>query len=73
MAKRINRAQLRGKPLEWFCKSAVTTTHEYSVTDERVFCTGMINLMDDEPLDECIQCGAFIRNMKPPKEEEHER
>lgn len=66
--KRVNRAQLRGRPLDPLCKKAYTTTHEYGPEDKRVFCYGFNSMMTDEPEYECSQCGAFIRNMTPPIE-----
>ena len=37
----INRAKLRGKPLDSECKRANRTTHEYGVKDDRVYCYGL--------------------------------
>lgn len=64
--KRINRAQLRGRPLEKDCNVAYTTTHEYGKDDNRVFCYGFIDKRNDEYLDKCKQCKAFVRNAEPP-------
>lgn len=66
--KRINRAQLRGKPLDEDCKKAYTLTHEYGEHDNRVFCMGLIDLMDDEPVTECEKCAAWYRNATPLQE-----
>lgn len=63
---RRNRAQLRGKPLDPWCKSARTTTNEYGLEDKRVFCLGRLDLMTEDPLEICVDCGAFIRNITPP-------
>ena len=38
---KITRTQLRGKPLEPYCKSANTTTHEFGKRDNRVYCYGL--------------------------------
>ncbi len=63
--KRVTRAQLRGQPLDPLCKKAHTTTHEYGLDDNRVFCFGWICRENDEPEALCEACGAFFRNMKP--------
>lgn len=67
--KRITRAQLRWQPLDALCRMAHTTTNEYGPDDKRVFCYGLIDATNDEPDRLCAMCGAFIRNMTPPKEE----
>lgn len=36
--KKVNRAKLRGKPLDSDCKTAHTSTGEYGNDDRRVFC-----------------------------------
>ena len=63
--KKVNRAMLRGKPLDEDCKSANTTTGEFGSADNRVFCYGWIDMMTDEYLEKCKECGAFIQNAKP--------
>ena len=63
--KKVNRAVLRGKPLDRDCKSACTTTGEYGNDDRRVFCYGIIDAMNDEYLTKCKECGAFVYNAKP--------
>ena len=37
----ISRAKLRGYKLDEDCKRANTTTHEYGLEDDRVFCRGL--------------------------------
>lgn len=64
--KRVSRAQLRGKPLDPLCKMAHTTTGEYGVDDKRVFCYGLYDLKNDELLEMCASCKAFVRNEEPP-------
>lgn len=65
--KRINRAKLRGEPLDEDCKKlAFTTTGEYGQDDKRCFCYGLVDLMRDEPLKKCCECKAFIDNATPP-------
>ena len=58
--RKITRDKLRGKPLDEDCKRAYTTTHECGSDDNRILCYGIIDLMDDEPLDMCKICGAFL-------------
>lgn len=67
--KTINRAQLRGKPLDSLCKRARTTRHEYGMHDNRVFCYGLYDCMTEEILDSCKNCKAHIDNAEPPEEE----
>lgn len=63
--KRVNRAKLRGRPLDSDCKKANRSTGEYGNDDRRVFCYGIIDMMNDEYLTKCKQCGAFVFNAKP--------
>lgn len=63
--KKINRTELRGKPLDSDCKEAHTMTHEYGQDDNRVFCFGIKNLMTEEPLEKCEACKAFVFNAEP--------
>ncbi len=65
---RINRAKLRGQPLDEDCKRAHTTTGEYGKEDKRVFCFGYIDCMYDELLDKCKKCKAHINNLTPLKD-----
>lgn len=43
----INRAKLRGKPLDSDCKKAYRTTHECGMKDDRVYCYGLYEDMSD--------------------------
>lgn len=61
----MNRVQLRGEPLEGFCKKAKTTTNEYGLEDKRIFCYGWIDNLTGDYLDECRFCGAHVYNAKP--------
>lgn len=61
----ISRAKLRGKVLDKDCKTAHTTSHEYGLEDDRVFCYGLVDLSTDEPLEKCKVCNAFIDNLEP--------
>ena len=67
MAKKTTRRQLRGKPLEDFCKTGfqMISTHEFGEEDNRQFCRGKIDLMNDEPFPECVNCGAWVYNAEP--------
>ena len=67
MNKRITRRKLRGKPLDDDCKKAITTTHEYGMNDNRVFCLGLRweGYEDIVYCDKCKECGALIDNSKP--------
>ena len=67
----INRAKLRGKPLDSDCKRANRTTHEYGPEDDRVYCYGLYEDMSDWMiLKKCRECGAFVDNAKPYGKEE---
>jgi hypothetical protein len=58
--KKINRAILRGKPLDSDCYKAKTTIHEYGKNDNRCFCLGLADRKTDEPIKKCVQCKAFV-------------
>ncbi len=64
----ISRRILRGKKLESECKRARTAAHQYGKNDDRVFCYGLIDCMNDEFLAECVTCGAFVDNAEPPQD-----
>lgn len=61
----ISRKKLRGKELDKDCKTAHTTTHEYGLDDDRVFCYGLEDRSTDEPFEKCVMCNAFIDNITP--------
>lgn len=61
----INRATLRGKPLDIDCLLARQSSHEYGLNDKRIFCYGLIDCMCDEYLEKCRKCGAFVDNAEP--------
>lgn len=67
--KTINRAQLRGKPLDLLCRRAKTTRHEFSPKDNRVFCYGLYDCMTEELTRSCKDCKALVDNAEPVKEE----
>lgn len=63
---RIDRAKLRGKPLDKDCRFARRSDHEYGLQDNRVFCYGLYTDMSDGEIQEkCKVCGAFVDNAKP--------
>ena len=61
----INRAELRGKPLDLDCKKAHTTRHEYGQQDERVFCLGLCDKKTDDIIKKCLNCKAWVKNAEP--------
>lgn len=61
----ISRAKLRGKVLDKDCKTAHTTSHEYGLEDDRAFCYGLVDLSNDELLEKCKICKAYIDNSEP--------
>lgn len=71
--KKINRANLRCKQLDRDCYGCRTTTGEYGKDDNRVFCYGLVDRKTDEHLCKCKECGAFVENAKPLKEQPNER
>lgn len=69
----IGRGKQRGKPLEWFCKSATVLKYEFGENDKRCVCLGLINMDNGEILEECIKCGAYAINAKPPKKKDNDK
>lgn len=65
MANKIDRAKLRGKPLDNDCRLAMKGYHEYGDEDNRIFCYGLADAMTDECLTKCKECGAFVYNATP--------
>ena len=64
----INRAKLRGKPLDSDCKYAHRTTHEYGAKDDKVFCYGLYEDMSDWKIRrKCRECKAYVDNAEPLK------
>ena len=62
----INRAKLRGRPLDSDCKRANRTTHECGMKDDRVYCYGLLEDMSEWQIKEkCRKCGAYIDNITP--------
>jgi len=60
--KKVNRAELRGIPLEKECLKANTTTHEYGPNDNRIFCRGLYDGSTEELIEMCLNCKANIEN-----------
>ena len=69
--KVINRAELRGKPLERNCYGVHTTKHEFGKNDNRIFCYGIVDSMTDELLPQCKECRAMIDYAEPMEEDGH--
>lgn len=56
----INRAQLRGKPLDSDCRRASKISRDH---DDRIFCYGLYEDMSDwEIQKKCKECGAYVGN-----------
>ena len=66
--KTINRAKIKGKPLDNDCKNARVCTEEDKDT-KYCFCYGIVDLHYDDYLDKCKNCKAFERNMPNTQEE----
>lgn len=62
---KIDRAKLRGKPLDDDCKRAKISKHEYGIKDNRCFCYGLFASHSNEINDKCLKCGAYCGNAKP--------
>lgn len=63
--KLVSRAKLRGCALNEVCKKAQISKFEYGEGDNRCFCHGLIDCENDEFLDECRSCKAFVYNAEP--------
>lgn len=61
----ISRAKLRGKKLDADCKRACTSSHEYGLDDDRVFCYGLVDCSTDELIEKCKNCKALAYNAAP--------
>lgn len=63
----INRARLRGKPLDSDCKRAHRTLYEYGNEDDRVYCYGLYEDMSEwsSIRKKCRECGAYVDNATP--------
>lgn len=66
--KTIGRDKVRGKPLDHDCYNARISRYEYGPDDPRVFCYGLIDMMNDELIDKCRKCAAHVDNIKPIEE-----
>lgn len=62
------RALQRGKNLDEDCYIATVSNNEYGPDDKRNFCLGLIDMMTEEMLEKCTECGAYALNAKPMKE-----
>ena len=61
----ITRAELRGKRLDKDCYDAHRTSGEYGKEDERIFCYGLADKRNDELLEKCVECKAYVGNAEP--------
>lgn len=69
--KKINRAELRGHPLDKDCITAKTTTNEYGKNDNRIYCYGLYAEGSSYLINpKCSKCKAYVMNAEPLKEEE---
>lgn len=60
----IDRAELRGKPLDWDCHYAKTLIHAHGSTDNRELCYGLlVNAKDWIINPKCLECKAYLKNM----------
>lgn len=66
----ISRAKLRGKVLDKDCKTAHTTSHEYGLEDDRVFCYGLVDCSTDDLIEKCRNCKALAYNATPLERQE---
>ena len=60
--KTMNRAKIKGKPLDDDCKTAHVCV-EFDEDTKYCFCYGIIDLHYDDYIDKCKQCKACERNM----------
>jgi hypothetical protein len=58
---KITRTKLRGKPLETFCHKAKISNFEYGPDDNRQFCYGLVDRVNDELFEECKKCKANVK------------
>lgn len=61
----ISRAKLRGSKLDENCKQANTTTKEYGLDDNRVFCYGLYDCRKQELVEKCLSCKALVFYAEP--------
>lgn len=64
----ISRAKIRGKKLDEDCKRTCTSSHEYGLDDDRVFCYGIVDYSTDELIEKCKNCKALVCKATPPEE-----
>lgn len=64
----ISRAKIRGKKLDEDCKRTCTSSHEYGLDDDRVFCYGIVDYSTDELIEKCKNCKALVCNATLPEE-----
>ena len=68
--KMITRAKLIGHKLDPECHNAKTTSHEYGIHDNRVFCYGLYERQSETDIREkCMKCKAYVFNAEPLRKE----
>ena len=60
--KTLNRAKIKGEPLDDDCKIAHVCT-EFGDNTKYCFCYGIIDLHYDDYIDKCEKCKACVKNM----------
>ncbi len=63
--KRLDRADLRGCPLDKDCYEAYRCSHIYGSEDNRVFCCGRYKDKHFNIDDKCLSCKAYVYNSEP--------
>lgn len=68
--KMITRAKLIGHKLDPECHNAKTTSQEYGIHDNRVFCYGLYERQSETDIREkCMKCKAYVFNAEPLRKE----
>lgn len=65
-----NRSQLRGKELDEDCHGAVTSTNEFGINDNKIFCFGINDSSTESLIEKCINCRAHVSNVELLESEE---
>ena len=71
--KMITRAKLIGHKLDPECHNAKTTSQEYGIHDNRVFCYGLYERQSETDIREkCMKCKAYVFNAEPLRKEKRD-
>ena len=71
--KMIARAKLIGRKLDPECRNAKTTSQEYGIHDNRVFCYGLYERQSETDIREkCMKCKAYVFNAEPLRKEKRD-